>query len=150
MQAAAERQGGRENAKGYRSRGRGTAVGVRVGGLEDGGCAAILSLDSGTYDFVYLCELTTGDVGAELESGTYDATSTTVTLKPGTASCPDAADKRFGWEVSDNTLTLADSNGALIWRQLPRSEGGAPETGTVVFGCYDGDAFTQMPVQNVD
>lgn len=121
-----------------------------VWGLDDNGCGAVLSLDSGTYELFYLCELTTGDVGAELEAGTYEATDSNLTLSPGSSSCPDATSNTFGWSVSGGTLTLIAPSGALIWQELPRSQGGSPNTGTVVFGCYDGDSFTPMPVRNVD
>ncbi len=122
--------------------------------LDDGCVAVLVFLDTFRYASVFSCHLQGGGVGGELEAGDWHRSGPNrVAFRPTQNSCPesmrspeDRAITDAGAVVSKGQLTLVTSEAGIIFDSVPQTK---PESGAVVFGCWDGDSFYPAPVTDL-
>lgn len=122
--------------------------------LTPDGCAAGLAFTKGgVYQETYLCELNTGDFGAEIATGTYEASGDEVTFFPERSSCADddAEPHTFGFSFAkDGDLRLTTPAAVLILQPNPEQEGDFDDPSIFLIGCYaDDDSFEPRPLQDI-
>jgi hypothetical protein len=96
------------------------------------------------YSTIYLCELSSGEMGAEVYSGTVKVSNSTALFQPTKVTCgsKESSDLEYSLSPNGNTLTLMLPTRVLL---LDRYDG--PDFSTlnasmdISYGCYDVDGY---------
>jgi hypothetical protein len=112
------------------------------------GCAITYGFDGSKFTDNFVCQLQSGNLGMEIESGTFSATGTELDLVPTESSCAaHASAGTVGYSFNGQHLVLRYSNLSIILDKTKPGSGG----GVIANGCWDTDAsntliFTQGPI----
>lgn len=114
------------------------------------GLGATFDTQAGTYVINQICALQGGGFGQELEAGEATIDGSSLTFVPKRASCPahDHTVETDTYSFSAGDLVIASPNGVLVFRRAPPPSS-TPGGASVANGCWDGDAFTTHPLQNL-
>jgi len=97
----------------------------------------------GTYNEGTVFNLTSGQIGADVERGTYTVRGDQLTAKPTSASCPTHSHvaETSTFQIVGSNLTLNNAMGAVILEKTA-TDTSSSSGGTVTYGCSDNDRFT--------
>jgi len=112
-------------------------------------CVFSIKFDGGKYSDAITCLLAAGGAGGEVTRGTYVASDSTVTLRPTRASCApdDHPAETIEYALVGDQLKLGFPKLALLLERLDETQA---SSGSIVFGCWDGDTFTPGELASVN
>src|SRR5688500_14907911 len=101
-------------------------------------CAMVMVFDGGDVASLFACALVSGGIGAEVTEGTYDIEGSRVSLSSFRGSCPGGSRETsfFNYAVSSSSLTLSDSNGAVLFARVDPSSGSSSGA-AFTYGCWE-------------
>jgi hypothetical protein len=112
-------------------------------------CAYGLEFDDGEYAWMTICTLEDGELGLQVERGTYVVGDERLTLQPTHSSCAEQSNviARLGFAVDGDMLTLTSPAATVVY---VRNEASADGSGAVPFGCYDSNGvFERAPIVEI-
>jgi len=105
------------------------------------GCVATFGFSGNKWSDSVLCELQSGGLAQEIETGAINKTADTIDFMPQTSSCPPHAHaSSAGYSFTSGQLVLRFSNATLIFKSASAS--GTSNGAAIANGCWD---FSQSP-----
>lgn len=95
-----------------------------------------------------VCRLNSGDLAAEIETGTVEVFEDELFMRRTKSTCGDTGAPRtltMTYSFAGDVLRLGTPAGVFAFE---RYTGGA-SAGQVAFGCFEGDSFTRMPLTDL-
>lgn len=119
-----------------------SASAVGLWGLErPDGCVVLLRLNpDDSCRWGVACELETGDIGLQLSEGTCETSGGVLTSTWERSTCADPRPLHVSYTADDTQLKLQGTDGLLLFERLD-ADGDGMGSGTVRYGCWDGDTL---------